>query len=251
MVSCPVRSEQSQELASCDFEVDARERGHRSESFGCFSKFGNHHAPMVRRAGRWNQCKTSAPAGDKCHHDKCHVHQIRSSPARDQHGWEEQAAHEGSHCDLRRCRVRECAELHSKWECDFESPSGGKVQLCADIEKRIEKQFGFRPPVILRTAKQLRDVVDNNPFLKAGAAPDTLHVMFLAERPNADAVSRLDPHRSPPDEFMVQGQEIDLRLPAGVAPTKLTNAYFDAKLKTISTGRNWRTVNTLLEMMSA
>jgi len=123
------------------------------------------------------------------------------------------------------------------------------ARLSEVIEKRIEKQFGFRVPVILRNAKQLRAVVAGNPFLKAGAAPETLHVMFLADKPGAARVDALDPHRSAPDEFIVRGQEIYLRLPSGAGNSKLTNAYFDSKLATISTGRNWRTVNTLLEMM--
>ena len=123
------------------------------------------------------------------------------------------------------------------------------VRLCEVIEKQIEKQFGFRAPVILRNTKQLRAVVAENPFLKAGVALETLHVMFLADKPSAARVSTLDPRRSPPDEFIVQGQEIYLRLPNGAGNSKLTNAYFDSKLATISTSRNWRTVNTLLEMM--
>jgi len=131
----------------------------------------------------------------------------------------------------------------------FETAAGAAARLPGTIENRIEKQFGFRPPVILRTAKQLRAVVDNNPFLKAGAAPETLHVMFLADKPTKARVETLDPHRSPPDEFIVQGQEIYLRLPNGAGNSKLTNAYFDSKLATISTSRNWRTVNTLLGMM--
>jgi uncharacterized protein (DUF1697 family) len=73
--------------------------------------------------------------------------------------------------------------------------------------------------------------------------------MFLADKPSQAHVDTLDPHRSPPDEFIVQGQEIFLRLPNGAGNSKLTNAYFDSKLATISTSRNWRTVNTLLEMM--
>jgi uncharacterized protein (DUF1697 family) len=123
------------------------------------------------------------------------------------------------------------------------------ARLCEVIQERIEKQFGFRVPVILRNAKQLRAVVDNNPFLKVGAPPETLHVMFLADKPGQERIDALDPHRSPPDEFIVQGQEIYLRLPNGAGNSKLTNAYFDSKLATVSTVRNWRTVNTLLEMM--
>jgi uncharacterized protein (DUF1697 family) len=62
-------------------------------------------------------------------------------------------------------------------------------------------------------------------------------------------VASLDPNRSPPDAFVVRGQEVYMHLPGGVARTKLTNAYFDSKLTTTCTGRNWRTVNKLLELM--
>ncbi|MGA3024614.1 MAG: DUF1697 domain-containing protein [Bryobacteraceae bacterium] len=131
----------------------------------------------------------------------------------------------------------------------FEAAQGAAARLPGVIEKRIAQQFGYRIPVILRTAKELGDVVAGNPFLKTGAAPETLHVMFLADRPGSGAIEALDPHRSPPDEFIVQGREVYLRLPLGVARSKLTNNYFDAKLATVSTGRNWRTVTTLLELM--
>ena len=103
--------------------------------------------------------------------------------------------------------------------------------------------------MILRTAAQLRDVVLQNPFLKAGAAEENLHVMFLADLPSPPRLDKLDPDRSPPDRFIVRGQEVYMHLPQGVADTKLTNAYFDAKLATTSTGRNWRTVIKLLELM--
>ena len=119
------------------------------------------------------------------------------------------------------------------------------------ISAQIATKFGHRPPVILRTAEQLRDVVLNNPFLKEGSAEDILHVLFLADVPSSHQVASLDYSRSQPDAFLVQGQEIYLQLPHGVADTKLTNAYFDSKLSTICTGRNWRTVTELLELMES
>lgn len=116
------------------------------------------------------------------------------------------------------------------------------------IAVRIDKRWGYRTPVVLRTTEDLRGAVRNNPFLQAGAQEETLHVMFLAAQPEPGAVAGLDPDRSPPDAFAVRGREVYLRLPNG-ARSKLTNAYFDSKLGTISTVRNWRTVNKLLEMM--
>ena len=116
------------------------------------------------------------------------------------------------------------------------------------VAARIAERFGYRTPAVLLTADQLRDVVANNPFLAAGAVEDELHVMFLADRPDPRRIADLDPDRSPPDAFVVRDQEIYLRLPHGVARTRLTNYYFDAKLGTTSTGRNWRTVIKLLEL---
>jgi uncharacterized protein (DUF1697 family) len=55
-------------------------------------------------------------------------------------------------------------------------------------------------------------------------------------------------HLGPPDEFAVRGREIYLRLPNGVARSRLINAYFDSRLETTSTLRNWRTVLTLVEL---
>ena len=87
-----------------------------------------------------------------------------------------------------------------------------------------------------------------NPFLEAGAETDKLHVVFLAELPDAERVEALDPDRSPPDEFVVRGREIYLHCPNGLARSKLTNSYFDARLSTTSTMRNWKTVRKLLEL---
>ena len=117
------------------------------------------------------------------------------------------------------------------------------------LKTKIEDRFGFQVPVVLRTADQLEQTVRNNPFLKNGSDEETLHVLFLADLPHPDCVNALDPNRSSPDEFIVCGQEIYLRLPGGVAGTKLTNQYFDSKLRTIGTMRNWRTVTTLLELV--
>lgn len=117
------------------------------------------------------------------------------------------------------------------------------------ITARIQERFGYRVPVVMRTAEELGAVIRHNPFIAAGADEATLHVLFLSERPAARDTDDLDPDRSPPDTFIVRGQEVYLQLPNGAARTKLTNAYFDTKLATVSTGRNWRTVTTLHTLM--
>lgn len=116
------------------------------------------------------------------------------------------------------------------------------------ISQSITERFGFQAPVVLRTADEVRRLPADNPFLKVGAEADTLHVVFLADRPERRRVEALDVKRSPGDSFVVRGREIFLCLPNGVAGSKLSNSYFDSTLATTSTVRNWRTVGKLIEM---
>ncbi len=130
----------------------------------------------------------------------------------------------------------------------FNAPATVAARLPAEISAQIEKRLGLSTPVVLRSFPQLSQTIENNPFLKMGTPEEMLHVMFLAEQPSSAAVASLNPDQSPGDTFIVHGREIYLRLPNGVARSKLTNAYFDAKLATTSTQRNWRTVIKLHEM---
>ena len=121
-------------------------------------------------------------------------------------------------------------------------------KLTAAVSGAIERRFGYRIPIVTRSAAELRAVVKNNPFART-ADPKALHVVFLADRPAAARVRALDPDRSPGDAFAVWGREIYLHLPNGVARTKLTSPYFDKTLATIGTVRNWNTTTKLLALL--
>jgi uncharacterized protein (DUF1697 family) len=130
----------------------------------------------------------------------------------------------------------------------FSAPAAVLKKLPQTISQRIADDFGHKVPVVIRSHEQIAAVVCGNPFLKAGELEKTLHVVFLADLPGAEALAKLDPQRSPPDRYIVVGQDIYLHLPNGAGQSKLTNAWMDAKLSTISTARNWNTVLKLYEM---
>ena len=119
------------------------------------------------------------------------------------------------------------------------------------ISASILSRFGYRVPVVTRTAYELQEIVQANPFAEAGAEANRLLVLFLAELPDRAHVEALDPNRSPGDEFAVVGREVFLHCPNGVARSKLTNTYFDSRLSTTSTGRNWRTAKKLLALATS
>ncbi len=158
--------------------------------------------------------------------------------------------------------MKELAEIFAKSGCAdvktyiqsgnvvFSAPKSLCEGLCAKITEQIGKQFGHHPPIVLRSQKEMMEVVRTNPYLQPGVDLKSLCVMFLGKKPTAEELAKLDPDRSPGDEYTVRGQDICMRV-RHMAETKLTNAYFDSKLNTISTARNWRTTVTLLEMMEA
>ena len=118
--------------------------------------------------------------------------------------------------------------------------------MASAIEKQIARDFGLEIPVVLRTKAELAKVIAGNPF--AGADLAKVHVTFLAQKPDAGLVRTLDGHTSEPDEFRVLGREIFVYCPAGYGTTKLNNAFFERRLKTAATARNWNTVTKLFEL---
>jgi uncharacterized protein (DUF1697 family) len=130
----------------------------------------------------------------------------------------------------------------------FRAEKGVLKSISESVTAEIAKRFGFQTTVILRSREELGDALANNPYLKRGADEKAVHLMFLGAAPGGENIRSLDPDRSPPDEFHVRNRDVYLYLRNGAAKTKLTNAWFDSRLKTVSTGRNWRTVMTLYDL---
>jgi uncharacterized protein (DUF1697 family) len=130
----------------------------------------------------------------------------------------------------------------------FRTPARSKDDIAAAVEKRITKAYGLSVAVVLRTPAELARIARNNPFLGRETDLSKLHVVFLNRRPPAGAVAKLDPERSPPDEFRVHAREIYLHLPGGSARSKLTLDYFERRLGVAGTARNWKTLLKLIEL---
>lgn len=128
----------------------------------------------------------------------------------------------------------------------FDAESADVRALIARIEAAIAERFGFDVTVLLRTADDLRRVLDNNPF--PGAQSTQLHVLFLSAPPAAAASAVLNVPVADGEEWMLAGQEIYLHYPNGSGRSKMTGAFSDRKLGVTASARNWNTVNALYDL---
>jgi uncharacterized protein (DUF1697 family) len=130
------------------------------------------------------------------------------------------------------------------FNADIDSPD----EFAEAIEDRIAEALGLDVAVLLRSSKDIKKVATNNPFLKEGSDPKTLHVTFLADVPDRQQVSVLSTPPGP-DQFRIVGREVYLYLPNGIGRTKLNDTFF-GKLRMPVTTRNWNTVTKLVELSS-
>ncbi len=134
----------------------------------------------------------------------------------------------------------------------FRAPERDAARVAKKIEEGIASQFGFRPAVVVRTPGELGNAVARNPFpAEAAAEPNKLLVMFLAAAPDAEAREQAQRITAGPERLRIEGRELYIYYPDGQGRSKLALSKVERTLKTSMTGRNWNTVNKLLEMARA
>jgi uncharacterized protein (DUF1697 family) len=131
----------------------------------------------------------------------------------------------------------------------FKTRERDLARLARRIETAIENGFGFRTDVILRTPADLRDAVAKNPFrTRPDIDPRKLLVTFLASDPGERARENIRGIKVDPEELWIDGRELYVYFPNGMARPKLSWPRIEKTLKMSGTGRNWNCVTKLLEM---
>lgn len=125
------------------------------------------------------------------------------------------------------------------------------TQLAQKIEKSIRAKYNFEVPVIIRSIEEWEKAISQNPFTKEKNIDlKKLHITFLSEVPASENVESIKSTDFLPDKFIIKEKEIFLHIPESYGETKLSNNFFEKKLKVNATTRNWNTVNKLFEMAS-
>jgi uncharacterized protein (DUF1697 family) len=132
----------------------------------------------------------------------------------------------------------------------FQSGDFISNELAAEtIRNAIFKKYGYEVPVLMRTVEEMQNTLKNNPFPKnKNNNPEKMHVTLLAELPEQQQLEKIRKYDYSPDRFEIIGKDVFLYCPNGYGTTKLSNSFFESRLKVSATTRNWKTVNALVEI---
>ena len=127
-----------------------------------------------------------------------------------------------------------------------------KVKNAKTLHKKmldgIEKDFGFRPKLMLLSEQQLRDAISDNPFQSATSAPKTLHFFFLDALPSKEALSSVGEIAAVSERFKLVERVFYLHAPDGFGKSKLASSV-ERRLEVAATARNYATVEKLASMI--
>lgn len=130
----------------------------------------------------------------------------------------------------------------------FEAKKTDAEKLAKAISHEIFKTFNFEVPVLVKTIEDWEKIISHNPFILKNADLSKLHVTLLSGEADKELAEKITAGNYADDEFTIIGENIYLFCPGGYGNTKLTNNFFESKLKINATTRNWNTINKLMEL---
>jgi uncharacterized protein (DUF1697 family) len=126
--------------------------------------------------------------------------------------------------------------------------SGSRAALERRIETSLEREFGFEVTTFVRTASELRRVVQAEPFRLAKG--DTYFVTFLKSRPSASIAKQLEALSNKFDTLLVQGRDVHWRMRGRSTDTKVAKRHWAALVGEFgSTSRNMNMLAKLTDKL--
>lgn len=126
------------------------------------------------------------------------------------------------------------------------SGAGAAAALEARLEQAIAGHFGFAVDVMVRSAAEWSALIAANPLPAEAAAKPNLLLLFVGKQPaEAGTVDALRARAAPEEKIAPGDRAIWIYFGNGGGRSKLANGPRPG----LWTGRNWRTVRALEEML--
>jgi uncharacterized protein (DUF1697 family) len=122
----------------------------------------------------------------------------------------------------------------------FRAPGTSAPAHARAIARAISNGLRVEVPVVVKSARQLAAIIDENPFARAATDHSRLLVAFTPDEHSLAALASIEALVAPPEEFVVGDHAAYLHCPAGILQSKAGEALL-GKLGKVATTRNWAT----------
>jgi uncharacterized protein (DUF1697 family) len=130
----------------------------------------------------------------------------------------------------------------------FQSRENNKQKISDKMSAAINKNYGFKPQVLVLNREELEEVIRSNPFNKGESGQKTLHAGFLESVPPDPDLPGLEKLKSGNEQFKLKNNIFYLYAPDGVGRSKLA-ARAEHLLGVRMTDRNWRTICKIMAIV--
>ena len=132
----------------------------------------------------------------------------------------------------------------------FESVAKSATTLARKITDIVAEKHGFAPVVVVISANQLLDAIQSNPFAQEAGIAKSLHFFFLKKSCSDPDLQGMEAIKKPSEQFQLLGDVFYLFTPDGFHSSKLA-ARVERLLGVVTTARNFRTVQKLMDMVDS
>ncbi len=122
-----------------------------------------------------------------------------------------------------------------------------KAKECEQlIYNSILKKYGWEVPILVKTASEIKFILDICPFPQE--KKEKSYFVLLQSAPSSSTILETKKIKYSNEEFAITNSCIYLYSELGAAKSKLSTNFFERKLKVKATARNYRTMVKLLSL---
>ncbi len=142
------------------------------------------------------------------------------------------------------------ATLLNSGNAVFRAPRNAPAKHAADIAATIHERLKIEIPIVVKTADELRCIVEQNPLKVDSSAHSRLLIALVQDSRRLPEMTAIEPLLEPAERFAIGKHAAYLFCATGILESKALQALL-ARADRSATTRNWTTILKLLALAGA
>lgn len=124
-----------------------------------------------------------------------------------------------------------------------------KSDIYTDVKKIIKTDFNLDIELIVKNKKEISSILDNDPFGKEEDDKSIRIVAMLSKEIDKTKLSTFHKFDFITEKFYPGSDILYIYYVNGIGNSKFTNSFIEKQLNTVSTSRNWNTLEKMTKLL--